>query len=135
MPEFAYEIDIEVRFRDLDPLGHVNHAVYASYCEQARIRYLREVLGLTVDDLPMVVANLELDYRKPIMFDDDDLTVAVSVTNLGESSFKMSYELRTDEVAATAETTQVVIDSESKRPTAVPTAWREQLLDHEPALD
>lgn len=134
MPEFAYEIDLDVRFRDLDPLGHVNHAVHASYCEQARIRYLQDVLGLTADDLPMVVANLELDYRKPITF-DDDLTVAVSVTNLGESSFTMSYELRTDEVAAIAETTQVVIDPESKRPTAVPTAWREQLLDHEPALD
>ncbi len=135
MPAFAYEIDLEVRFRDLDPLGHVNHAVHASYCEQARIRYLRDVLGFTGDDVPMVVANLELDYRKPITF-DDDLTVAVAVTTLGESSFTMAYELRADdETAATAETTQVVIDPETHRPTPVPTAWRERLVDHEPALD
>ncbi|QCJ45635.1 thioesterase family protein [Haloprofundus sp. MHR1] len=134
MTDFAYEHDIEVRFRDLDPLGHVNHAVYASYCEQARIRYLREVLGLTADDLPMVVANLELNYRKPVTF-DDDLTAAVAVTSLGESSFTMTYELRAADVVATAETTQVVVDRETKRPTAVPTEWRERLREYEPSLE
>ncbi|WP_224268918.1 acyl-CoA thioesterase [Haloprofundus salinisoli] len=134
MPDFAYELDIEVRFRDLDPLGHVNNAVYASYCEQARIRYLREVLDLTSDDVTMVVANLELNYRKPVTF-DDDLTVAVSVTALGESSFTMTYELRAEDVVATAETTQVVIDRETKRPTAVPTEWRERLYEYDPRLE
>jgi acyl-CoA thioester hydrolase len=135
MPDFAYETDIEVRFRDLDPLGHVNHAVHPSYCEQARIRYLDDVLGLTDDDLPMVIANLDVTYRRPITL-EDDLWVAVSVTTLGESSFTMAYELRaSDEVAATAETTQVVVDPETKRPASVPSVWREQLVEHEPALD
>ncbi|KTG11204.1 thioesterase [Haloprofundus marisrubri] len=134
MTTLAHETDIEVRFRDLDPLGHVNHAVYASYCEQARIRYLRDVLDLTADDLPMVVANLELNYRKPVTF-DEELTVGVSVASVGDSSFTMEYELRTDDVVATAETTQVVVDRETKRPTSVPSEWRERFHEYEPALD
>jgi acyl-CoA thioester hydrolase len=34
-----------VRFRDCDPLGHVNNAVYLTYLEQARFSYWRQVWG------------------------------------------------------------------------------------------
>ena len=34
-----------VRFRDLDPMGHVNNAVYFTYLEQCRLLFWREVTG------------------------------------------------------------------------------------------
>ena len=38
-------IKIQVRFSDLDTLGHVNNAVYLSYFEMARIAYFTPLLG------------------------------------------------------------------------------------------
>jgi len=40
----TYTTDIDVRFRDIDAMGHVNNAVYATYIEQARTEYFRDVL-------------------------------------------------------------------------------------------
>jgi acyl-CoA thioester hydrolase len=64
MDEFGYTTDIEVRYRDLDTMGHVNNAVYATYLEQARMDYFRDLLGLTMDDVQGVIAHLEIDYHR-----------------------------------------------------------------------
>ena len=34
---YALAVPIEVRFKDLDAMGHVNHAVFFTYFENARI--------------------------------------------------------------------------------------------------
>jgi acyl-CoA thioester hydrolase len=41
---FRHRTTLQVRFRDIDAFGHVNNAVFFSYLEQARIRYLLDVL-------------------------------------------------------------------------------------------
>ena len=43
--DFAQRVAIDVRFADTDAMGHVNNAVYLTYCEMARIRYWSEVTG------------------------------------------------------------------------------------------
>ena len=51
MPEpTPVRVPIDVRWRDLDPLGHVNNAVYLSYFEIARVRYAQALLP---DALPV----------------------------------------------------------------------------------
>ncbi len=134
MTDFAYESPIDVRFRDLDPMGHVNHAAYVSYCEQARIDYFTDALGLDADELGMVVAHLDIDYERSVTF-EDDVVVALRVPSLGTTSFPIEYEVRTDDgtVAARAETVQVAVDEESGEPKALPDAWRQKLLDGEAA--
>ena len=39
------QMPIQIRWRDLDALGHVNNAVYLTYFELARLAYIRAVLG------------------------------------------------------------------------------------------
>ena len=61
---------IQVRFSDLDPYGHVNHSVYATYFELGRSSYLSE-RGLTLTQLGeqgirLVVAELNIKYHAPI---------------------------------------------------------------------
>ena len=43
--DFAHRAAIDVRFADTDAMGHVNNAVYLTYCEMARIRYWTDVTG------------------------------------------------------------------------------------------
>jgi acyl-CoA thioester hydrolase len=124
MSTFEYETELQVRFRDLDAMGHVNNAVYATYLEQARVDYYDDVLGVGLDDIDTVLVNLEIDYRREIRLDHDTVTIAMGVRSIGESSVVVGYEVRAGgRVAATAETTQVYVDPEAGESRPLPEEW------------
>lgn len=127
----AFTVDVDVRYRDLDTMNHVNNAVYASYFEEARTAYVDEVFDVGLEDLNFVIAHLEIDFGRPLTITDDP-TVAVEVTDLGDSSATMAYDLRVDgDSVATGETTLVFVDPETKRPGPIPPAIRERIVEHE----
>ena len=120
-----YTVDIDVRFRDIDALGHVNNAVYATYIEQARTRYFRDVLDMDISKSSSVLASLSIDFRRPIELTDGDVTVTVELADLGRSSATMTHQVRVgDAVAAEAEATIVSLDPETGEPTPIPEANR-----------
>ncbi len=126
MPLEAYPVitPIQVRFRDLDSLGHVNNAVYLTYLELARIQYLGR---LELDTLrpSIVVARIEIDYLRPILL-GDEVAVGVRVTGIGNKSFRMEYGITANqELAARAASVQVWL--EAGRPAPVPAAVREAI--------
>ncbi|QLG50777.1 acyl-CoA thioesterase [Natrinema halophilum] len=126
-----FTVDVSARYRDLDPMNHVNHAVYASYLETGRTTYLREIGGIDSGTISFVIVNLEISYERPITIDDDP-TIALAVTGLGESSCTMDYEIRVDgDIAATAETTIVHVDPESGRPSPIPDGVAQRIREYE----
>lgn len=127
MTEFDYEIDIDVRFGDFDMMGHLNNAAYATYLEQARVEFIRDVVGQSVMETGAVVADLHLDFEQPVD-PGQDVTVAVRVGELGTTSIPLEYEVRADgEVAATAETMMVTFDPETEESQPIPDDWRESI--------
>ncbi|NGM71060.1 acyl-CoA thioesterase [Natronolimnobius sp. AArcel1] len=127
MDEYPYEVDIDVRLRDIDFMGHVNNATYATYLEQAREAYFRDVLGVSLTEVGTVLARLEIDYTRPIDA-DAAVTVALGVPELGTSSIPIEYEIRTnDEQAATAKTVQVLVDETTDSSKPLPEQWRERI--------
>ncbi|MGC8917604.1 MAG: acyl-CoA thioesterase [Thermoanaerobaculum sp.] len=116
--ERVFRFPIEVRFRDLDAMGHVNNAVTVTYLEVARTRFwlshFREK-GAEVD-FPFVVARVAVNYRRPIHL-GDAVEVELWVSHLGRSSFTISYRVWAGgELAADGETVQVHYDYAAKRP-------------------
>ena len=92
-PRFRYVHRLQVRFRELDALGHVNHAVYLTYVEQARTMYFRDVMCLDVpDELRWVMATQRCDYLAPLAF-ADLVDVGWRLTGLGRSSAQFEFEL------------------------------------------
>jgi acyl-CoA thioester hydrolase len=131
---FRFVEAVPVRMRDLDPMSHVNHAVYASMMEQVRVSYFVDVMGVQPDELQFALASMTIDYRRPLTL-ESDVTVAVRVPEVGESSFEMAYEVRDgDTVAATGQTTVVRLDPEGGS-TPLAESWREAIHEFEPALD
>ncbi|MDL5361698.1 thioesterase family protein [Halalkalicoccus sp. NIPERK01] len=129
MGEFSS--DIQVRFRDIDAMGHVNNAVYATYVEQARTEYFAEVLDEGLDAVPSVLASLELSYERPILL-DQSVTVGIDVPEMGRSSLPMTYEVLADgERAATAKSVQVFLDPETEKPHPIPERFRERIAAFE----
>ncbi len=73
MSLFGFYQPIELRYGDLDPQGHVNNASYLTYIEQARIGYIRH-LGLwqggSFLDIGIILADVHLTFRAPILFEN-----------------------------------------------------------------
>ncbi len=126
-----YAVELEVRFRDIDAMGHVNNAVYATYIEQARTRYVRDVLETDLSTIPTVLASLSIEYRKPVTLSDEAVIVSVDVPDIGTSSLPMHYEIATldGNVAAEAESTQVFLDRETERPAPIPEPYRSSIVE------
>ena len=117
-----------VRFRDLDPMGHVNNAVFLTYIEQARVAFLAEVGAATaLEDMNMIVARVEIDFKAPVRL-GQEVEVSVRASRFGTKSFDLDYDLRVDgELVAQAKTVQVAYDYERREPVALPADWREKL--------
>ena len=130
MDRFEYTVD--VRYTDLDTFGHVNNVVYGTYCEEARVAYIAEVLGIDeIDEFSAVVASLEIDFRASVT-EPTSVDVRVWVTRLGDSSMTMAYELEQDgRVVAEAETTIVAIDPATRETRSIPEEWREAVVEYE----
>jgi acyl-CoA thioester hydrolase len=92
MIRFRFRYPIDVRFRDLDAIGHVNNAVYLTYFEMARIAYWLHVTHRSqISDLDMILARAEVDYRSPLAF-GEAIEVGVGCTSLGRSSFVLELD-------------------------------------------
>ncbi len=129
MKGYPASVRLEVRYRDLDPLGHVNNAVYLSYIELARVRYfalLGALEGALGKGEAPVVARVEIDYHRPI-FLEDEVVAAARVSRLGRTSFAMDYRVEAGgELAASARSVHVWIGRNGK-PTPLPEHLRRRV--------
>jgi acyl-CoA thioester hydrolase len=113
-----------VRFRDLDSLGHMNNAVYATLLEQARIAFLAPN-GAFVED--MILARLEIDFRSQVEL-GETIEIEVTPTRVGTKSFDLEYVMRAgDRVVAEAKTVLVAYDYERAQTVELPPEWKELL--------
>lgn len=127
---FPFVQSIDVRFRDLDALGHINHTVYLTYFESARIAYYMQLLDVdSIHKVNIIVAEVTATFRKPA-FHADPLAVGVRVSYIGTKSFVMEYLIaRIDDgtLIATGRSVQVVYDYKSRQSVRVPDAFRERV--------
>jgi acyl-CoA thioester hydrolase len=132
--ELRHRTPLQVRFRDTDAFGHVNNAVFFTYIELARIRYLLDVLqpDQPFDRLPLILARVELDFRSPIMF-GEEVEVATRVDRIGRSSIAMSHRMTAGGARLVGEAQSVLVtyDYAAARPMPVPDDWRERIERHE----
>ncbi|WP_181692228.1 thioesterase family protein [Natronomonas sp. LN261] len=134
--ELPFETELSIRFRDLDTLEHVNNAVYATYLEQARLRYFDHVLDVPWEEREVVLANYGIDFARPLTLEDRTVRIACGVTEVGGSSFRMHSRVFPgdgDDPAATSNATLVAVEDGSPR--EIPTSWREQFAAFEPELE
>ncbi len=133
MEGFPLTVPIDVRWRDLDPFDHVNNAVFVTYLEFARIRAWQRFLPYTgARDVPFVIARIAIDYRRPVRL-TDDVRVGLRVGRLGRSSFTYEYRVEASgELAAEAETVQVLVDHATGRTIPIPEDLRRALEEMRP---
>ncbi len=137
--EFRHRTRVEVRFGDIDAMGHVNNAVTATFVEQGRVSYLRDVLKVDpIDEMGLILAMVKIDYTAPIFF-GQEVVIETRVDWIGRSSIGMSHRLTAgadEHEVARADAVLVAYDYERGRSKPVTDAWRSVLAAHEQhALD
>lgn len=133
--EYRHRTTLQVRFSDIDAFGHVNNAVFFSYVELARIRYLLDVLepAEPFDRLPLILARVELDYRSPILF-GEEVEVETRVDRIGRTSFGMSHRMTAvpdGRLVGEVHSVLVTYDYATARPMPMPDDWRRLIGGHE----
>jgi acyl-CoA thioester hydrolase len=134
---FRFVHPVQVRFRDLDALGHVNNAVYLTYLESARLAYWLQVTGLRdLAAMNVILARAEVDYRSPVAF-GDALEVGVRCASIRRSSLVLEQavvEAGSGRLVAEARKTLVHYDYAAARSQAIPDDLRRKLLAQDPEL-
>jgi YbgC/YbaW family acyl-CoA thioester hydrolase len=120
---FRFRHRLQVRFSDCDPMRHANHAVYLTFCEQARFAYWRRLAGVAAHETrSFIIVRSECDYRSSAL-PGEGLDVWLRVDSIGRSSFAMCYEIvscEDDRLVASARTVQVMFDYAANKPFPVP---------------
>ena len=122
----VFERQVDIRWRDTDAIGHVNHVVFLTYLEEARDALYAQVLGR---EPIYVVARLEIDFRAEVRHADRRVTVRIEVERVGTTSLVTRETIigPSGEVVAEARVITVRWDEDRRAPVPFSDTERERL--------
>ena len=124
---------IRIRWRDVDNYGHVNNAVYLTYLEECRDRWVRDTLGAHQD---FVIVRIAIDFRRELSLTDEEVTVTCRGTGYGASSIRTAEQIHAKAGWLAAESESVIVAHDPEVRKARPlTDHQRDLLDAAIAAD
>lgn len=134
--QFPYWTRIEVRWGDMDAMGHVNNAVYFKYCESARIELLRRlgIKGRAEGSThgPTLV-HAACDFKREVKY-PATLEVGVAIESVTQRSFRMQYAMfldQTDTLIAVATSVNAWLDYHAGHAIKIPDELRAALQQYQ----
>jgi acyl-CoA thioester hydrolase len=119
-----HELRIATRWNDFDALGHLNHAVYHVYCDEARDAALRATVG-DFDAWPNVVVHASVDYRREIPLGTREVLIRTLIAKVGTTSVTFEHDVADGAAQITA--VLVAWDPETRRSREITPAERDLL--------
>jgi acyl-CoA thioester hydrolase len=117
---------IQIRYADIDTLGHVSNTVYAVYLELGRARWFLQIPGKLI---PSVVVNLNIDYLGEIRF-EDTVNVLTRCAKVGNKSIQLAQEIYASERrVTTAVTTLVGFDPVARKTVPLLPGWEPSVVE------
>lgn len=128
---FKNRLPIQVRFSDVDVVGHVNNIIYFAYYDTGKAAFITQILGRSVtwDEVDTVVANVDCAFIAPIFY-GENIEVLTTCTGIHDKSFKLLQMLRnadSGEVKSVCETIMVSFDPNTQKSAPLSPEWREKL--------
>jgi acyl-CoA thioester hydrolase len=118
LDDFPYRLTDNVRFADLDPNGHVNNAVYATYFETGRVTLVKDHnFGLTPDGLAWILVRLDIHFRAELHW-PGSIEMGLGVAKFGRTSMTFDQVVFSQGACvASAVAVTVLIEEATRRPT------------------
>ena len=140
LSKFKHKSAIQIRFKDIDHMGHVNNANHITYFELARIHYFRDVINEVVNwnEQGVILAKIEINYHRPILL-SDNVFVYSRVSKMGNKSYEVEYVITVENgsdiaICASGMSVQVCYNYLNNSTVAIPESWREKVQQFEVAL-
>lgn len=135
LSDFRHATPVQIRFNDVDVLGHVNNTVYFSYYDTGKARYFEAMLGEPIawDKVEAVIANVDCAFVAPVFFGNsiEVLTRCVSVSDKSFKLMQVIADRQTGQVHSVCETVMVSFNPVTGEPCRVPDRWRTALARFE----
>jgi len=118
LEDFPYRLTDNVRFADLDPNGHVNNAVYATYFETGRVTLVKDRSnGLMPDGLGWIMVRLDIHFRAELRW-PGSIEMGLGVAKFGRTSVTFDQVVFSQgRCVASAQAVTVLIDEATRKPT------------------
>lgn len=120
---------IQIRFGDIDRLGHVNNAVHAQYFDVGRVKFLYKYMPfLNFSDKTLVLVSLKNDFYLPIL-EHDTIFVDTYISSIGNRSVKMLQEIKDQDgkIKSVCNSVLSTLDMRTQSSFPMPDIWREAL--------
>lgn len=132
---YKHSTPIQIRFSDVDALGHVNNSFHAQYYDIGRINYFEEVMGRKIDwsEIVVVIVHIEIDFISPII-QGDDIYVETKLISFGNKSMKMNQRLiqkSTQIVKSNCKTVLSGFDRINNTSIKIPEDFKAKFLEYE----
>ncbi len=134
---FKFNLPLQLRWNDMDALGHVNNAVFVTYFEVARGHYmLKACPGWDWHKHMFLIGNINIDLRKEMLLSAEDAQVLMRTSKIGTKSFVLEYAIISKKnneiiVHATGTTTQIMYDMKTRKTIEVADWVRQALNNYE----
>ena len=122
--DFKFFIELDVRWADMDCIGHVNNATFLTYVETARIKLI-EKLGFP--DVPIIMASIKIDYVSQLKY-PSTMEIGQKISRLGNSSFDILtgiYNKGSGKLITISTTTLVCYDYKTQKSIIIPVEIRD----------
>jgi acyl-CoA thioester hydrolase len=135
---FNHKFPIQIRFKDIDKMGHVNNANYLTYIEIARVNYFEDVAGTDrkwSQQVGIILARIEIDYKAPV-FLHDTISVYTRCSRIGTKSLTLDWRIvreksGEEEIVAQGIAVLVCYDYVHEKTIAIPDEQRSRLEEYD----
>lgn len=126
-----HRTDIQLRFNDVDQMGHVNNAVIMEFFDLGKSEYFTAV-GIPPEegDFTVIVVHVEVDFMKQILY-HDHIHVTTAVDHFGTKSLAVKQQVinsYTGEICATCRTVMAGYCRSTKSSSVIPETIKELIL-------
>lgn len=128
---FHQESQVQIRFNDIDLIGHVNNATMQEYFDLGRMHYIHDAFGdeLFQGNQALIIASIHTDFLAPV-FLRERIVVRTAIVKLGTKSLTMEQHLvetSTNVVKAVCKSVMVAIDNKMHQSIEMPQEWRDKI--------
>ncbi len=133
--KFKHEEKIQIRFNDIDVLGHVNNAVQLNYYDYGKMKYFETMKQGLINwhEAELVIVNLNINFFVPI-FMGDDIRVRTKIYEIGRKSVKLIqvlYDEKTKQIKSMCDAVMCGFDVHTNASTLISEEWRRLITGFE----
>lgn len=132
---FRHVTPIQIRFNDIDMIGHINNNAYLEYMDLGKTAYFNAIKPDLVDwkHINVVIVNINCDFFSP-GYIKEPIAVLTTVTSISQRSVKLEQRIinmETGDVKCIGHTVMAGFDPKTAQGAEIDSEWVKAICDFE----